>query len=164
MGRGVPSPTNRVIAMRLSKEEFEAFVNTYEGMTYKELALRIKELDEEIRQADDALKRKKEEREIITLKVVPDRMDEDDMSSINIKGVGRLTIGFDMHCSVPATYKEAWHEWLKDNGHGGLINNDPNINSSTQKAFIKEQFKAGTELPEFVKADPFFRATVTKLK
>lgn len=97
----------------------------------------------------------------LRLNIIPQKMDEDGMTSINIKGVGRLGVALDAYVTVLAENREAFYGWLRESGNGGLI--QPYAQPSTVKAFCKEQVKLGEELPEdLVSVEPFFRASVTK--
>jgi len=147
---------------KLTMEEYNSLLEAYQGLTFQQMAETILQLKESIASADTELKKLKETLEILTLKVVPDKLDDEGMSSINIRGIGRLGVTLDMHVNVPAANRPEWFEWLETNGHGGLIKRDPDVNASTQKAFIKECVRNAEELPSFVKADPFYRASVTK--
>ncbi|WP_373081943.1 hypothetical protein [Zhongshania sp.] len=99
--------------------------------------------------------------DIITKKVVPERLDEDGMSNVTIKGVGRWQVQGDMYVSTPKDKKEALFDWLEDNGHGSLITDT--VNASTLKAFVKEQMKLGNEIPDdILRIEPYDRASLVK--
>lgn len=62
----------------------------------------------------------------------------------NIEGVGRVTVSYRFSCTMPD--KEVGINWLKDNGHGGLV--QETVNSSTLSAFAKDMLEnEGVELP-----------------
>lgn len=151
---------------RLTQKEYASYVTTFEGMTFKELAEAFKTQKAEISESDSHTKKLKEIHDILRLKSIPEKLESEDMSSINLKGVGRLGMSLDMNVSILAENREAWIEWLTENGHGALAK--MTVNAQTQKAFVKEQVKEAAEvgedpdLPEFVKYEPFYRGTVTK--
>ena len=146
---------------RLTPSEYTAWVNTLEPMNFKELAETFKAIKDEIAEKDHEIKKQKEIFDLLRLKIIPDKLDAEGMSSINIRGVGRLGVTLDVNVSVLAENRPAFYEWLNENGHGGLIK--PYAQPSTVKAFIKEQLKEGEVFPDdLVEATPFYRASVTK--
>jgi hypothetical protein len=89
-------------------------------------------------------------------------MCEDDMQSIKISGIGRLGLTNDARVSVASGMKYELHQWLEENGFEEVI--QPSVNSSTLKAFIKEQKREGNPTPseEVINYLPFLRASLTK--
>lgn len=146
---------------RLEENEYAAWVNTFEPLSFKELAEAFKSIKDEIAEKDHEIKKQKEIFDLLRLKIIPDKLDQEGLSSINIRGVGRLGVTLDCNVSVLAENRAAFYEWLEAEGHGGIIK--PYAQPATVKAFIKEQIKEGHKFPDdLVKADPFFRASVTK--
>lgn len=66
-----------------------------------------------------------------------------------IEGVGRVTVANKFSASIvdhPVLGKEPGYDWLRENGHGSLIQNT--VNSSTLSAFAKNMLEEnGVELP-----------------
>ena len=61
-----------------------------------------------------------------------------------IDGVGRVSVTYRFSCSM--TDKQAGMQWLRDNGHEGLI--QETVNSSTLGAFARDLLEnQGVELP-----------------
>ena len=152
---------------RLTEQEYASYITTFEGMSYKELAETFKKMKDANAEADNELKKQKEIFDILRLKVIPEKLDNEGMSSINIKGVGRLGVTLDMNVSVLAENRDRFYEWLEESGHGGIIK--PYAQPSTVKAFVKEEVKLAAEerrepdLPQdLVDWTPFYRASVTK--
>lgn len=136
-------------------------MENYDGMTYAQLGSHYLMLKDEL--ADIATHKKEVQARFdnLRLTVIPEKMEQDEMSSVNIKGVGRLGLTLDAYVTVLAASREDFYSWLEANGHGGLIK--PYAQPATVKAFIKEQVKEGNDFPEeLVKCEPFFRASVTK--
>lgn len=95
----------------------------------------------------------------LSIEVIPDRMDEEDVTSMKITGVGRLQTRGDIRCTVPAKNKEALQQWLIDHNHGSMI--APTVNASSLKAFVREMMKEGKEYPEdLLKIHLYSRASV----
>lgn len=141
---------------------YEELHQMYEELTLTQLAKEMVRLKEAKTQADEALKAATAEFDLVRLKVVPDKMSELDISSMNINGVGRLGIAGDAYCSTLKGQKGALFQWMEDNDHVSLITEV--INPSTLKAFIKEQKDLGNPIPDdtIISYTPFLRASVTK--
>ena len=84
--------------------------------------------------------------DMITKKVVPERLDNDGMQNVTIKGVGRWQVASDMYLNTPKDQKEALQGWLIDHGHGALI--QETVNASSLKALIREMMKKDEPIPE----------------
>lgn len=98
-------------------------------------AAQIKEAREALKDMEDRLSRE----------VVPDVMKLHNVKTITIEGVGRVTVSHRYSCSM--LDKELGIMWLKDNGHGGIV--QETVNSSTLAAFSKNLLEEeGKELPE----------------
>lgn len=92
----------------------------------------------------------------LRLEAIPSAFAEEDITSVT-GGFGRCTLTSDLYVSAPN--KQALHEWLESSGNGDLI--QPTVNAQTLKAFVKEQMKAETELPDgLLKVTPFSRAVI----
>jgi len=133
-------------------------------------ALTIPELVHEFRSLKDMHDSYKEQAsevgqlvDLIRLNVLPDKMENEDVSTVTVAGAGRVSLQGDLYFSIPAAYKDDCFEWLRDNGHGDII--QETVNSSTGKAWAKEMMKQGQTLPEgLFKVVPFTRATITRTK
>lgn len=98
--------------------------------------------------------------DVIRKIVIPNKLDEMGMDSAKIKGVGTVSKRADAYCNVKAGCQEDLMNWLRDNGYADLIR--PNVNSSSLKAFIKELFNEGKEIPsDIVNFTPFTYVAIT---
>lgn len=79
-----------------------------------------------------------------------------------IEGIGRVTVS--RRFSASMLDKETGLQWLRDNGHEGLI--QPTVNSSTLAAFAKDmQENQGKDLPvEIFKVGTIPYTSITKVK
>jgi hypothetical protein len=140
---------------------FESKHESYESMSIPELAIELKRLKEELDKFDRIKKTYQGAYDYLSISVLPERMDEEDIDTMKIANVGRLQTSADIRCNIPAANKEKVQEWLKENGHGSMVKAE--INASTFKAFVKERIKEGKEYPDdLIKVDPYTRATVVK--
>jgi len=99
----------------------------------RQITAQIKEAREALGQIEEKLSREQ----------VPDVMRAHNIKNITIEGVGRVTLGRRWSASMPD--KEAGFEWLRGNGHGGVI--QETVNAQTLGALAKEMNEEGEELP-----------------
>lgn len=161
------------IAVVFQQEDKEKFIEFLEDAKIADVARAIKEIKSTLEQADKAKKELQKLYDYITVSLAPERMAEEEISTMKIDNVGRLQCSPDLRCSCPAENKEMLKKWLVDNGHKALISDT--INSSSLKAFVREMISTENELikegrkPEkplypkdILKIEPFSRATVVK--
>lgn len=150
------------------KEVFEnAYFRTsygadeFESMSVPELAATLRELKTRLEEVGALKTELQKAYDFLSIDVLPDRMDEEGISTMKINGVGRLQSSSDIRCSCPAKNKIGLQEWLEEHGHGSMIS--ATVNASTLKAFVKEMMKEGKEWPEeLLTVHPYSRATVVK--
>lgn len=134
-----------------------------ETPTWREVALELRRLKEIADEAKLARTEAYAEYDNYRTVTVPDLMNEAEVSSINIKGIGRLGITEDAYASIKAGMKEDAYKWvIETEGDESLI--QATINSSTLKAWLKEIMRQGeVEIPEdLFNFTPYQRATLTK--
>ena len=128
---------------------------------YKELAEFIQAQKIGIKVKETGLKALKADLQLIQEEVLPAKMEADGMTSIAVKGIGRLTVAPQFRASVKATHKHLMQEWLKEHGFIELV--QETINSSTLKAWVKEQMEAGNDVPtDYLNLHSFDTVTLTK--
>jgi len=131
--------------------------------TIQQLATRQRAIQEQLDVIKTITTGLQKELDTIRLNILPEKMDEEDITNITVTGVGRVVVQSDIYFSIPADSKEDAYEWLKTNGHADLV--QETVNSSSGKAWAKEMFKKGQVLPEnLFKVTPFSRAQITKIK
>lgn len=161
-------------------DQQKAWYDQYSTMPYKALAARMLELREAKAQVEAESTLIGKELEVINLRVVPERFLKDEISSLNIPGVGRLGLTKDAYCTQPADKREDLLAWLRENEFGDLIKDT--VNPSSLKSLVKDLEKDDAEqevefsvveesdekktpfeqICEFVNYTPFMRASVTK--
>ncbi len=142
-------------------EAEERFMAAYQAAPTIDFVRRMVELRAEKDALEEKLKGVNLEFDIIRMKIIPERFDEEGIKNLNINGIGRVSLTADLFVSIAAGKKEQAYDYLRDIGKGSLIT--PNVNPSTLKAAVKAMLKAGTELPEeLFKVTPFTRASITK--
>ncbi|CAL9957993.1 hypothetical protein VPHK225_0031 [Vibrio phage K225] len=139
----------------------------FEGMSLPDLGREFMSQKDRLAELKQETKLLQAEHDYLRLGVIPDKLEELEMSSVNIKGLGRLGLTLDAYVTVLAENREEFYEWLEANDHGAMIK--PYANPSTVKAWAKDMAKReaegeeGCELPEdLISVEPFYRAAVTK--
>ena len=133
----------------------------YDSQTLVELVHSMSTLQNRKEAVEEQLKIINKEYDFLRITKIPAKMEEDGVDRINVTGVGRVSLSADMHVSIKAEKKEQFHEWLRDNGRGDLL--QENINPSTLKAAVKGMYKKGEDIPEdLLNVSPFTRASITR--
>ncbi len=137
---------------------------TYEEMkqmSVKELALRFLELKGKLTEMKEAQAVVQKEFDTLRKSVLPEKMEEVEFDTVNISGVGRVSLRAEIYASIQGKHKEDAYRWLVLNGHGSLIKDT--VNAGTLKAFIREQIENGEEIPsDLFMVTPYMMATLTK--
>lgn len=166
-------------------DQKQKWYDQYKDQSYADLARRMVELKKEASAAEDITKARKAEFEVISQRVVPERMNKDEQTSIRLKGIGRLGITNDAWCTVIPGCKDGLLDFLKKDPENALLVKE-DINPSTLKSLVKNMaadaaenmgeidleaelagdvVKEETELEKilkFVNYTPFQKASVTK--
>lgn len=129
--------------------------------TYATIGASVQTLQADIKSQEAALKAKKEELRLLQEELLPTKMNEEGVSTVNVTGVGRFTVTSVERVSVIGGKQPDLKAWLEENGYEGLIQDT--INSSTLKAWVKERLQEGDEVPvELLNMHSFDRVTLTK--
>ena len=93
---------------------------------------------------EDKIDKLKAEVNELSYKLIPDMFDSQDVKTIKIDDVGRVTVNQRWVASMPD--KELGMGWLRGSGNGGLI--IETVNAQTLAGFAKSQALEGKPLPE----------------
>lgn len=133
----------------------------FNGMNMQELAEKFRELQAALKDSKAVSSEIQKEFDYLRKSILPDKMEELGFDTVNITGVGRISLRAEMYASIVAEQKEAAFAWLSENGHGALIKDT--VNASSLKAFMKEQINLGEIFPEeLFNCSPYTMATLTK--
>ena len=117
----------------------------------RQLTALIKESREALTQIEERLSREQ----------VPDVMRAHNIRNVTIEGVGRVTLG--TRWSASMLDKQSGFEWLRQNGHGGVI--QETVNAQTLGALAKELNNDGIDLPQPIFTTNIMTYTsITKVK
>lgn len=133
----------------------------YDKMTLVELVREMKMVQSAKESAEDVVKALNKKFDFLRITKIPQVMEDEGIQRLSVDGVGRVSLTADMHVSVKEGQKDAFYDWLRDNGREDLI--QPTVNSSTLKATVKNMVKQGEEFPDqLLNVNPFTRASITK--
>lgn len=118
----------------------------YASMDLLQLAKALVKAKDRYDKADKISTAAKEELDYLARKVIPDRMDEENVQSTVFVGVGRLQKRGEMQVSTPADKKAEMFKWLEKHGFKDLISET--VNASTLKSLIKERMAQGKPIPD----------------
>lgn len=90
--------------------------------------------------------------------IVPKLMTDEEISSVNVAGVGRVNLQDDVQVKV--LNQLGLRDWLVANDLEDMIK--PTVNAQTLAAFVRRRIKDGTELPGDVEVKPIVRAVITR--
>ena len=100
----------------------------------------------EYRSLKDKISKLENEVNDLSYNLIPTMFDAQDVKSIKIDDVGRVTVNQRWVASMPD--KQAGMDWLRTTGNDGLI--IETVNAQTLAAFAKTQALAGSPLPDQV--------------
>jgi hypothetical protein len=129
------------------RQETDAVVATGDHIAIIKHFNHLRSANDEIKEARKSLEQISDH---LSRVVIPDvvaslRERTGEKPPFNIEGVGRATVSYRFSCSI--LNKKAGFEWLRSNGHDGII--QETVNSSTLSAFAKDLLENdGFELPE----------------
>lgn len=134
-------------------------------------------LEADIASEEEILKSLKQELRLLREETLPNAMAEVGMASFTLSNGYKITIKTNYYASIPEDGEAEAHNWLKEHGFEALIKNQViaefgkgeddkanewvdymrekgvfpahkmSVHAQTLKAFVKEQFSAGNELP-----------------
>ena len=131
------------------------------SMSITELAAEYKMIKEKLAKAEEYKTAMQSIHDHMGKQTLPERMEEEGIETLKIKDVNKKKKKADIYCSCPKDNQQALSDWLVEHGYGSMIK--PTINSSTLKAFVKEQMKDGGEYPQdLLSITPYELASIVK--
>lgn len=118
----------------------------YDGLTLRELAVLMKQLEAEHETLKARTTAKWREFEHVADRLIPDKMDEMEVTKITYEGLGTISLYEQIHASVPKENKEDLYGWLEAHGYGDLLTET--VNSSTLSAQVRQWIKNAESYPD----------------
>ena len=140
--------------------------------------LELKDLEDEIANAEESLKKLKEKAKVVSSVEIPAMMDDMQITKLKLKDGESVEIKKVYGASIPKDQQETAFQWLRNNGLGDVIKNDITVtfgrgednkaaayadlakgqgfepvqkigvNPMTLKALVRERLENGQDVPE----------------
>lgn len=142
-------------------EDKEAPYPDLQGKSVSQLAAAQYKLKLQIEETKAKQAKLQNKYDYLRKELLPDTMEDLDLENLAVRNVGRVNLRPELYVSIVKGMKKEAHLWLQVHGHESLVK--PEVNSSTLKAFVREQIKAGVELPDTIfNITPYMMAAITK--
>ena len=170
-------PTFEDLVGTESVEEWTNDVSDGELNIVSDLAKKQLQLARQVAMLEEDLKAKKEELRLTSEQELPDAMQAAGLNQIVLNTGEKISINEFYNAHISKANQEVAYQWLVENGHEGLIKNEvllkfgreestvvdetvyalqsrglspevrQSVHPSTLKAFVKEQFTSGNDIP-----------------
>ena len=170
-------PTFEDLVGTSDAQQWDNDVSDGELSIVSSLANKQLQLATEVAELEVNLKAKKEELRLTSEQELPDAMQAAGLTQIKLKSGENISINEFYNAHISKANQEKAYEWLTANGHEGLIKNEvllkfgreeslvvdetvsalqarglspqvrQSVHPSTLKAFVKEQFTSGNDIP-----------------
>ena len=170
-------PTFEDLVGTESVEEWTNDVSDGELNIVSDLAKKQLQLAKQVATLEEDLKAKKEELRLTSEQELPDAMQAAGLNQIVLSTGEKISINEFYNAHISKANQEVAYQWLVENGHEGLIKNEvllkfgreestvvdetvsalqsrglspevrQSVHPSTLKAFVKEQFTSGNDIP-----------------
>ena len=170
-------PTFEDLVGTTDAQQWDNDVSDGELSTVSTLANKQLQLATEVAGLEADLKAKKEELRLPSEQELPDAMQSAGLTQITLSSGERISINEFYNAHISKANQEKAYDWLVSNGHEGLIKNEvllkfgreesvivdetvsalqsrglspevrQSVHPSTLKAFVKEQFTSGNDIP-----------------
>ena len=102
------------------------FLDTVEVTTIAQECVNLKQKEDEIAELEDKLKKKKEEADHISSKVIPELLAEQGLSEIKLADGSKVSVKQEFRCTLPKdeTKRAQAYEWLRNEKLGDIIKNN----------------------------------------
>ena len=102
------------------------FLDTVEVTTIAQECVNLKKVEDEIAAIEEQLKKKKEEQDHISSKVIPELLAEQGLSEIKLADGSKVSVKKEYRCTLPKDEdrRAQCYKWLRDQGLGDIIKNN----------------------------------------
>ena len=109
------------------KDQAEAITQTNEVKALSDQVLNLRNLEDQIKQKENELKKLKKDSEIISGEVIPTMMTEMNISTLKLADGSAVEVKPIYGASITSEKKEEAFNWLRNNGLGDLIKNEVTV-------------------------------------
>ena len=102
------------------------FLDTVEVTTIAQECVNLKKVEDDIAEIEEQLKKKKDERDHISSKVIPELLAEQGLSEIKLADGSKVSVKQEFRCTLPKdeTKRAQAYEWLRNEKLGDIIKNN----------------------------------------
>ena len=102
------------------------FLDTVEVTTIAQECVNLKKVEDDIAAIEEQLKKKKEEADHISSKIIPELLAEQGLSEIKLADGSKVSVKKEFRATLPKDdiRREAAYQWLRDQGLGDIIKNN----------------------------------------
>ena len=104
-------------------------LDNVEVTTIAQECVNLKQKEDEIAELEDKLKKKKEEADHISSKVIPELLAEQGLSEIKLADGSKVSVKQEFRATLPKdeVRRDAAYQWLRDQGLGDIIKNNVSV-------------------------------------
>ena len=102
------------------------FLDTVEVTTIAQECVNLKKVEDDITEIEEQLKKKKDERDHISSKVIPELLAEQGLSEIKLADGSKVSVKKEYRCTLPKdeSKRAQCYNWLRDQNLGDIIKNN----------------------------------------
>ena len=102
------------------------FLDTIEVTTIAQECVNLKKVEDEIAAIEEQLKKKKDEHDHISSKVIPELLAEQGLSEIKLADGSKVSVKKEFRCTLPNddVKRQQAYEWLRNEKLGDIIKNN----------------------------------------
>ena len=165
------------MSINFEADQAESITQTNDVSSLAEQVVKLKNIEDQIKIAEENLKQLKKQEEALSGEVIPTMMTEMNISTMKLADGSAIEIKPVYGASIPVAKKEEAFKWLRDNGLGDLIKNEVTVSFGrnednkaadyavlaqgqgyqptqklkvepmTLKALVRERLESGQEMP-----------------
>ena len=163
--------------INFEQDQTESLTQVNDAKVLSDQVVKLKNLEDKILQAEENLKKLKEEADVLSGEVIPTMMTEMNISTLKLADGTAVEVKPIYGASISAERKEEAFNWLRENGLGDLIKNEVTVSFGrnednkaiayanlaaengyqpsqklkvepmTLKALVRERIEAGKDMP-----------------
>jgi hypothetical protein len=168
---------NKMQNINFEQDQTESLSQINDAKVLSDQVVKLKTLEDKILQAEENLKKLKEEADVLSGEVIPTMMTEMNISTLKLADGSAVEVKPIYGASISAERKEEAFNWLRTNGLGDLIKNEVTVSFGrnednkaiayanlaaengyqpsqklkvepmTLKALVRERIEAGKDMP-----------------
>ena len=145
--------------MDLEQESLNIKVNTGLSKDIAESCNKLLNVQKEVNELEEKLKKKKAEETFLSEQDIPNKMQEAGISLLKLNDGSKVEIKPFYAAKIPSTRVDEAFNWLRTNGHGDMIKNNVSLTfgrsqDNEAKALVDELRQKGHNVKQVEKVEP----------